>query len=146
MNFMTALEIAASGLRASRTRMNIVSSNLANARTTRMADGSGPYRRLDPVYSATPIARPFGQVLNDKLASSLQGVEVTGIIQDQRPPKTIYEPGHPDADAQGIVRLPNVNMIEEMVDMLTASRAYEAGVTTIQTIKAMANRALSIGK
>ncbi|MCA9669742.1 MAG: flagellar basal body rod protein FlgC [Myxococcales bacterium] len=145
MDFMSAMEIAASGLRANRTRMNLSASNLANANSTRSADG-GPYRRRDAVFTAQPLSKRFGEVLGNKLDGAVQGVEVSGIVRDPRPPRTVYDPGHPDADARGIVKLPNINMVEEMVDMITASRAYEAGVSTLQTIKAMASKALSIGK
>lgn len=145
MDFMSAMEIAAASLRANRLRMNITSSNLANANTTRTAEG-GPYRRKDAVFSAAPLPASFGRMLTDRLQQSLRTVEVAGIQTDPRPPRTVYDPGHPDADAKGIVKMPNVNMIEEMVDMITASRAYEAGVTTLGTIKAMADKALQIGK
>ncbi|MCC6748481.1 MAG: flagellar basal body rod protein FlgC [Deltaproteobacteria bacterium] len=145
MSFMNALEIAASGLAASRTRMNVTAANVANANTTRGADG-GPYKRQDPVLQAVPVAQPFGQMLRDRLSASLRGVQVTGVVQDQRAPRQVYDPSHPDADARGMVAMPNVNLVEEMVDMITASRAYEAGVTTIQTLKSMANKALSIGR
>jgi flagellar basal-body rod protein FlgC len=145
MSFMSAMEIISSGLAASRFRMNIVASNLANAQTTRTAEG-GPYRRRDPVYQATPVSSPFAQLLSDRLDAALRGVTVSQVAVDQRPPRTVYDPGHPDADPNGIVKLPNVNVVEEMVDMIMASRAYEAGVTAMQSIKSMANRALSIGK
>ena len=145
MSFMNALEIAASGLAASRTRMNVTAANVANANTTRGADG-GPYKRQDPVLQAVPVAQPFGQMLRDRLSASLRGVQVTGVVQDQRAPRQVYDPSHPDADARGMVAMPNVNLVEERVDMITASRAYEAGVTTIQTLKSMANKALSIGR
>ena len=145
MSYMSAMEIIASGLSASRLRINLVASNLANANTTRTAEG-GPYRRRDPVYQATPLRSSFSQLLNNRLDSSLRGVTVASVVTDQRPPRTVFNPAHPDADAAGMVRLPNVNVVEEMVDMITASRAYEAGVTAMQSIKAMANKALSIGR
>jgi flagellar basal-body rod protein FlgC len=145
MNFMTAMEIAASGLSATRERMNVTASNLANAQTTRTAEG-GPYRRKDVVQRAAPVGTDFRALLNSRLSGALRGVTVEDVVVDQAPPRTIYQPGHPDANGQGFVELPNVNMVEEMVNMIMASRAYEAGVSTLQTVKQMANRALSIGK
>jgi flagellar basal-body rod protein FlgC len=145
MSFMSAMEIISSGLSASRLRMNLIASNLANANTTR-TDAGGPYQRRDPVFRSTPLQLSFADILRDRMATSLRGVTVTQVVNDPRPPRTVYDPGHPDADKQGIVKLPNVNAVEEMVDMITASRAYEAGVTAMQSIKAMANKALSIGR
>ncbi|MFO7178185.1 MAG: flagellar basal body rod protein FlgC [Pseudomonadota bacterium] len=137
----SALEIAASGLHAERTRMNTIASNLANARTTRTAEG-GPYRRIDPVFEAVALDRM-------RAGGAVNGVSlarVARIEQDQRPGTMVYEPGHPDANAEGYVEYPNVNAVEEMVNMITASRAYEAGITSIETIKRMARSALEIGR
>ncbi len=145
MSFMSAMEIISSGLAASRLRMNLVASNLANANTTR-TDTGGPYQRRDPVYRSAPVAQPFSEMLRDRLSASLRGVQVSQVVTDPRPPRTVYDPGHPDADTNGIVKMPNVSVVEEMVDMITASRAYEAGITAMQSIKSMANRALNIGR
>lgn len=135
------MEVAASGLSAERSRMNVVAGNLANARTTRTAEG-GPYRRLDPVFAAKPIdPRSFDPVLR-----KVETVELTGVRPDTTPGALVYEPGHPDANADGYVEYPNVNVVTEMVNMMTASRAYEAGVTSIESLKAMARAALRIGK
>jgi flagellar basal-body rod protein FlgC len=143
MDFFTAMEVSASGLSAERTRMNVAASNLANASTTRSADG-GPYKRRDVVVEATPIdARGAGY---SQHASAVRQVEVSQIAQDAAPPRLEYDPGHPDADAKGYVAYPNINPVEEMVDMITASRAYEAGITTLSTAVSMAERALSIGR
>jgi flagellar basal-body rod protein FlgC len=142
LGVFSALEVAASGLSAERTRMNTVASNLANARTTRTAEG-GPYKRLDPVFEAIGLDESRG-VLATQGGVSL--VKVARIQADTRPGMLVYEPGHPDANAQGYVEYPNVNAVEEMVNMITASRAYEAGVTTIDTVKAMGRSALDIGK
>lgn len=137
----SAMEVAASGLSAERSRMNVVAGNLANARTTRTAEG-GPYRRLDPVFAAKPIdPRSFDPVLR-----KVETVELTGVRPDTTPGALVYEPGHPDANADGYVEYPNVNVVTEMVNMMTASRAYEAGVTSIESLKAMARAALRIGK
>jgi flagellar basal-body rod protein FlgC len=145
MSLMRAMDITASGLFASRTRMNIAASNLANANSTRTADGGGAYRRKNVVLAARKIEN-FNMLMQDRIKASLRNVEVVGVQNDPRPPKSVYDPGHPDADAKGIVKMPNVNMIEEMVDMITASRAYEAGTATMQSIKSMADKALTIGK
>jgi flagellar basal-body rod protein FlgC len=136
------MEVAASGLSAERTRMNTIASNLANAKTTRTAEG-GPYKRLDPVFQAVPLER--SGVVNP-LGNAVSTVQVSKVQQDTRDPMLVYEPGHPDADASGYVRYPNVNVVEEMVNMITASRAYEAGITSIESIKAMARSALAIGR
>ena len=141
LGVFSAMEVAASGLSAERTRMNTVASNLANARTTRTEAG-GPYKRLDPVFEAVGLD-------NDPVMATEGGVsmvKVRRIQEDTRPGMMVYEPGHPDANGAGYVEYPNVNAVEEMVNMITASRAYEAGVTTIDTVKQMGRSALDIGK
>ena len=122
--------------------MNTVASNLANARTTR-TDAGGPYKRLDPVFEAVGLDNERG-VMATQGGVSL--VKVARIQEDTRPGMMVYEPGHPDANGQGYVEYPNVNAVEEMVNMITASRAYEAGVTTIDTVKQMGRSALDIGR
>ncbi len=143
----TAMDIAASGLSAERTRMNTIASNLANAKTTRTPQG-GPYKRLDPMFRAdTSVATRGGPAdAFDPAMKAAVGVKVVRIQQDQRDPNRVYDPGHPDADGEGYVLLPNVNVVEEMVNMITASRAYEAGVTSIESVKSMARSALGIGR
>jgi len=141
MDFFTAMDILASGLTAERVRMDTTASNLANANTTRTPEG-GPYKRRDPVFSTTQASASFGAEMSDALRS----VEVEQVVTDQEPPRQIYQPGHPDADANGFVSLPNVNMVEEMVNMITASRAYDAGVTAMRSLTDMADRALTLGK
>jgi flagellar basal-body rod protein FlgC len=138
LGVFSAMEVAASGLSSERIRMNTIASNLANARTTR-TDKGGPYQRLDPVFEAVAL-RQGGMTGGVSLA------RVRSIKQDARDPQRIYEPGHPDADAQGYVSFPNVNVVEEMVNMITASRAYEAGITSIDSIKAMARTAIGIAR
>lgn len=137
----TALDLAASGLTAERGRMNVIASNLANARTTRTAGGQ-PYKRLDPVFEGKAL-RPGSF---DPLLRKLDKVEMTGTRPDPTPGQRIYDPKHPDADPQGYVEYPNVNVVTEMVNLMTASRAYEAGVTTIETIKSMARAAIKLGQ
>lgn len=140
LGVFSALEISSSGLSAERIRMNTIASNLANARTTRTEQG-GPYRRIDPVFEAMPLEP--GVVATEGGASL---VRVRRVVEDQRPGVMVYEPGHPDANTAGYVEYPNVNAVEEMVNMITASRAYEAGVTSIETVKSMARSAIDIGK
>ena len=135
MDFLTALSTSASGLAAERERVNIASSNLANAETTRGPDGL-PYRRRDPVFETV-----LGASSND-----VRGVRVASVIEDKSPGRRVYSPGHPDADGDGFVTLPNVNPVHEIVNLLSASRGYEANATAVETLKAMAQRALDIGR
>ena len=143
MDFFTSMDISASALSAERTRMNMISSNLANVNSTRSAEG-GPYKRKDAVFTATPAPGSFGAALGQ--ASAARRVEVTQIKEDQNPPRLQYEPTHPDADAAGYVAYPNVNVVEEMADMISASRSYEANVTAAQAAKAMALKTLDLGR
>lgn len=140
MDFFTAMEVSASGLSAERTRMNVAASNLANAQTTQAA-GGGPYKRRDVVLQSADVPGATGA-----FAQAVKGVSVSQITQDAAPPRLEYDPGHPQANAQGYVAYPNVNPVEEMVDMITASRAYEAGITSMTTAVNMAERALGIGR
>jgi flagellar basal-body rod protein FlgC len=137
----SAMEVAASGLSAERSRMNTIASNLANAKTTRTEAG-GPYKRIDPVF----VGEPLAQSSFDATERNVQLVKVQSIQEDTRDPMKVYEPGHPDADPSGYVSYPNVNVVEEMVNMITASRAYEAGVSSIESVKSMAQTALGLGK
>lgn len=136
--------VSASGMEAQRLRMNVVASNLANVETTRTADG-GAYRRKDIVFESQN-ANGFDNMLKTSLNNYNIGVKVTGIIDDQRPLKYAYEPTHPDADAKGYVAYPNVNVAEEMVNMIAASRSYEANVTAFKSTRDMALKALEIGQ
>lgn len=140
MSFLNGFETSASGLHAQRTRMNVTSSNLANAETTRTAEG-GPYIRKQAVLEARPVGN-FDATLNE----AVQAVRVRAVEDDQvRPTRFVYDPGHPDAREDGYVEMPNVNVVEEMTDMITASRSYEANATAFETLKRMAMRALNIG-
>ena len=142
LGVFSALEVAASGLGAQRVRMNTIASNLANVHTTRTPEG-GPFRRLDPLFEAVGVDlahEPFSA------ESGVSKVNVARIVEDQRPGMLVYQPGHPDANAQGYVEYPNVNAVEEMVNMITASRAYEAGVTSIESVKQMARSAIGIAR
>lgn len=143
MDFINAMNISASGLSAQRTRMNVVSMNLSNIHTTRSADG-GPYQRRVPVFTAKPVGETFEDALAGKTGNESQGVQVTQIIRDNRDFKLVYDPSHPDADQFGYVSLPNINIMEEMVDMLTAKRSYEANVTAFNAVKNMALKTLDL--
>ena len=136
------MEIAASGLSAQRTRMNTIASNLANAQTTRTAAG-GPYKRVDPVFEAIALDKMRALSPSER---SVSMVHVTQIVQDQRPGHMVFSPGHPDANKDGYLEYPNVNIVEEMVNMITASRAYEAGVSSVEATQKMANSALDLGR
>ena len=137
----SALEVAASGLTAQRSRMNVIAGNLANARTTKTEDGT-PYKRQDPVFSASPLASGSA----DPVMQAIRKVEVSEVRSDPTPGQMVYDPGHPDANGEGYVEYPNVNVVTEMVNMMSASRAYEAGVTSIESLKAMARAAIKIGR
>ncbi|MEW6258641.1 MAG: flagellar basal body rod protein FlgC [Thermodesulfobacteriota bacterium] len=145
MNFFDAIHSSGSGLTAQRIRMNLIASNLANAQTTRTVDG-GPYRRKLAVFETKPIERDFSKVLQQEMEKNPSQVKVSEIVDDQRQPILKYDPMHPDANADGFVAMPNINVIEEMTDMLSSSRSYEANVTAITTTKAMVQKALEIGK
>ncbi|SMF07532.1 flagellar basal body rod protein FlgC [Desulfovibrio gilichinskyi] len=145
MNFMTALELGASGLKAQREYLNVVSMNMANSRTTRTAEG-GPYRRKSVAMESTPLLSPFDTAMNSEMNQQLRGVTIRGIVADTRPFKKVYEPNHPDADDKGMVRYPDINVIEEMVNMITISRSYEANAQSVDSAKKMFNQALKIGQ
>ncbi len=136
MGLLDSLSISASALTAERARMDVTAENLANAQTTRGADG-GPYRRKEVVLQEA--SGGFGDALR-----SAAGVEVSEIAESQAPPRMVYDPGHPDANAQGYVAMPNVDTVSEMVDLITASRAYEANATAMQSAKAMFSKTLDI--
>ena len=139
MDLIDTLSISASGLAAQRVRLQTVASNMANARTTRTADG-GPYQRRMPVFEAE--SESFGGILEKNLAR----VRVSEIQADEGEPIRIYDPGHPDADDFGYVDYPNVNVLEEMVDLMTTARTYEANTKVVNTTQDMAGTALEIGR
>lgn len=145
MNFFDSMQTSASGLTAQRLRMNLVSGNLANTNTTRTEKG-GPYERKEPVFAATPAKSAFGEILKEELGGGPTEVNVVEVINDPRKPLLKFDPMHPDADLQGFVSMPNINVMEEMVNMMTASRSYEANVTAISTSKTMVLKALEIGR
>jgi flagellar basal-body rod protein FlgC len=143
MSFFGAIDAAASGMTAERLRLDVISNNIANVNTTRTVDG-GPYRRQFVVFEPRQGDGAFSRAMSSQL--QMNGVKVTGISKDDSPPRMIYEPGHPDADTNGYVKMPNINIVTEMVDMMTASRAYEANVTSVNVAKSMMLKALEIGK
>lgn len=147
MGFFTSLDIGASGLTAQRLRMDTISQNIANINTTRTKDGT-PYRRREVMFEERTGSDSFSSVLSnatDNLSEG-QGVRVSKIVEDQSAFKKVYDPGHPDADKDGYVSMPNVDIVTEMVNMISASRSYEANVTSINATKSMALKALEIGK
>jgi flagellar basal-body rod protein FlgC len=148
MGMFDALNVSATGLTAERLRMDVTAENLANAQTTRGADGQ-PYRRKEVVLAevqsggfGSQLAKAIGA--GSGAGSQPGGVEVAGITQDQTPGKLVYDPGHPDADAKGYVRMPNVDTVAEMVDLISASRAYEANVTAMNSAKQMFSKTLDL--
>ncbi|HEU4975150.1 MAG TPA: flagellar basal body rod protein FlgC [Baekduia sp.] len=147
MGLFDAIDITGSGLSAERLRMDVTSENLANAQTTRGANGQ-PYRRKEVVLQQAGAGPSFGTVLAGVMGrggpAAGQGVQVAAIVEDGSPLKRIYDPGHPDADASGYVTMPNVNTVTEMTDLISSSRAYEADVTAMQTAKQMFTKTLDI--
>ncbi len=147
MGLFTSLDIGASGLTAQRLRMDTISQNIANINTTRTEDGT-PYRRREVVFEERTGSDSFASALSDassKLANG-QGVRVSKIVEDSSEFKKVYDPGHPDADKDGYVSMPNIDIVTEMVNMISSTRSYEANVTSINATKSMALKALEIGK
>ena len=146
MTLLRTLDLTAAGMTAQRTRMNVAAMNLANKSTTRTEEG-GPYRRRDVVLESVPQKGEFAGTLETAMGDEpVQGVRVREIVASDDEPTMIYDPGHPDADPNGYVAMPNVSGIGEMVNLLGAARAYEAGTTVMQTIRSMAEQALRIGR
>ena len=144
MDLFDSLKISASALAAQKTRINVVSSNLANIETTRTPEG-GPYRKRNVIFRASNVGFQ-GNLEQSMEDSGVQGVEVSAIRTDPAPPKMVYDPSNPDANAKGYVAMPNINLMEEMVDLMTATRAYEANVTAAKSAKQMALTALQLSK
>ena len=145
MGLFDALDTSGSALSAERVRMDVTAENLANAQSTRTANGQGPYRRKEVVLQEAGDGAGARASFADSLQAA-RGVKVAGIVEDPTPSRRVYDPGHPDADAQGYVSMPNVNTFTEMTDLIGASRAYEANVTAMQTTKAMFARTLDLLK
>lgn len=146
MSFFKAMDISSSGLAAQRLRMNVLSSNLANAQSTRGEDG-GPYKRRDVVFQAQQVGDKFEDFLSGgPNGSELQKVSVVDIHKDTKEPRKVFDPSHPDADGTGYVEMPNIQVMSEMVNMIAATRAFEANATALNDAKQMAMKALEIGR
>lgn len=149
MAFLSSLDISGSALTASRLRMDVVSENIANASTTRTENG-GPYKRKIVVYQSADGNQSFENALKSRMegASSAVpgGVKVAGIVEDQTPSTPVYDPSNPDADAQGYVQQSNVDPVNEVLDMMSVTRAYSANISALSAVKNMASKALEIGK
>jgi flagellar basal-body rod protein FlgC len=139
MDLFSAMRVSASGLDAQTKRMNTISSNVANAETV-------GYQRKDPLMAATTDRESFGEILQNELDENVQGVAVQEIVEDHRGGRPVYNPSHPQANADGYVMMPNVNPVEEMANMISAQRSYEANVTAMNSAKSMAQKALEIGR
>ncbi len=139
MDIFTTFDISASALKAQRIRLNTISSNLANVETTSTPEG-GPYKKKSVYFQSKPVA------FKDALDASIQGVDVVKIVEDQEAPKKVYDPSHPDAKEDGYVEMPNISVLKEMADMMSATRSYEANTTVIKSAKRMALKALEIGR
>ncbi len=145
MDLYDALRTSSTGLAAQRLRMNLISANLANVNTTRTPEG-GPYRRKEVVFEARSRAKSFRDVLQSRQNRQPADVQASRIIEDQRTPIVKFAPHHPDADEKGYVALPHINVMEEMVNMISATRSYEANIAAVRAAKDMALKALEIGR
>ena len=143
MSLFSTISVSASGLSAQRERAEVLVENIANADTTRTAQG-GPYRRRDVVFQAEPVSSLFSSIFESQLGAQANGVAVSDIVVDKSEPDRRYMPGHPDADKDGYVAFPKVNPAEDMVDLLGASRAYQANVSAISAIKDMIQRSIDL--
>ena len=140
------MEISSSGLSAQRTRMKVISSNIANINTTRTPAG-GPYRRRDVIFGALPAEKNFQEeLLSQTVDKGTRHVKVLGVVEDSRAPKLKYDPNHPDANEEGYVALPNIDIAEEMINMMISKRSFEANIAAINATKNMITNALDIGK
>jgi flagellar basal-body rod protein FlgC len=143
MSLLSALSVSASGMAAQRQRTELLVENLANADTTRTPEG-GPYRRKDAVFTSDPSASQFSSLFENEMNSGGVGVRVSQVITDDREPEKRYLPGHPDADKDGYVAYPRMNPAEDMVDLLGASRSYQANVSAISAVKDMVQKSLDL--
>ena len=142
MSLFSVLSIGSSGMAAQRVRAELLTENLANAETTRTPEG-GPYRRKDAVFETADVVSPFSSVFNAHMQAS-GGVDVSEIVVDSRDPELRYIPGHPDANADGYVAFPRINPAEDMVDLMNASRNYQANVAAIGAVKDMIQRSFDL--
>jgi|SRR5579871_3343184 len=145
MSLFSVMSVSASGMAAQRTRAELLVENLANSETTRTPEG-GPYRRKDALFESEAQVSPFSAVFQTEMSSGITGVRVADIVEDTREPEKRYMPGHPDADKDGYVAFPRINPAEDMVDLVGASRGYQANVAAISAIKDMINRSIDLMK
>jgi flagellar basal-body rod protein FlgC len=145
MDLLKSMKISSSGLAANRKRIESISSNIANAQTTRTVEG-GPYRKKEVVFAAEPARDSFSEILEGEIDGDSQTVHATEVVSTDKPPIMKYDPTHPDANAEGYVALPNINVMEEMAEMISAQRSYEANISALNTTKAMAIKTLEIGR
>ena len=143
MDILTSMKISASALKAQRTRMNAIGTNIANIDTTRTPEG-GPFRKREVIFQSNN--KDFAGQLSSRQRDGIAGVEVSQIRANTSPPRMVYNPGHPDADADGQVAMPDIDLMEQVADMMSATRAYEANVTVVRSAKRMALKALEIGQ
>jgi flagellar basal-body rod protein FlgC len=143
MDILNSFKISSSAMRAQSQRLDTISSNLANIETTSTPEG-GPYKKKSVYFQSAPVS--FQEQLDGNLRNATQGVKVTKIIEDKSAPRKVYNPSHPDANTDGYVEMPNINVMEEMVDMMSATRSYQANATVIKSAKRMALKALEIGR
>lgn len=145
MSLFNLLSVSSSGLSAQRQRAELLVENLANSETTRTADG-GPYRRRDAIFQSEEQGSPFSAVFQTELGNGVQGVSISEIVTDTREPERRYVPGHPDADENGYVAFPRLNPAEEMVDLMSATRGYQANVAAMSAVKDMILRSIDLMK
>jgi len=147
LSFLSSLDISGSALTAQRLRMDVISSNLANASTTKTEEGD-PYRRKMVVFRPAGGNLSFAEAFRTAAGNmkNFGGVEASAVVEDPSPLKPVYDPSHPDADENGYVMMPNVDTVTEMVDMISATRSYEANITALNAVKLMASKALDIGR
>ena len=145
MDFLTNMKISSSGLNVQRKRMEAISSNLANLETTRTPEG-GPYRKKNILVTAVPIESEFGSIFKNKLGARLTKPQITEVIEAQTEPKLVYNPKHPDDNNEGYVAMPNIDPMAEVVNMVTTQRSFEANITALNASKAMAVRAIDLGR
>jgi flagellar basal-body rod protein FlgC len=145
MDLLKSMRISSSGLRANLKRTEAINSNIANAQTTRTAEG-GPYRRKEVVFGSEPARDTFSEILEGEIDSQAQAVHATEVVSIDEAPILKYDPTHPDANKEGYVAMPNINVMKEMADLISAQRAYEANIKTLNVTKGMAMKALEIGR
>ncbi len=145
MSLLSVMSVSASGMSAQRTRAELLVENLANAETTRTPDG-GPYKRKDAVFTSSPQTSPFAAVFQTEMGSGVNGVQVSDVIEDTSAPQKRYLPGHPDADQDGYVAFPNINPAEDMADLMSASRGFDANVAAMTAVKDMILHSIDLMK